>query len=189
MPLSPPAPREALHTRHVECRGFQRADGNWDIEGCITDVKTYAFVNRWRGEVEPGTPVHEMWVRITIDRTMTILEIEAVTDNAPFPACPGITPNFQRLKGLRIGPGFRAKVRERLGGTQGCTHLVELMGPVATTAFQTLTGPRRKDRQNADPAQPRQRPPVLDTCHGWASDGEAVRIEYPEFYTGEKSPA
>ncbi len=38
MPLSPPAAsREHIHTRVVECRGYRRDDGLWDIEGHITD--------------------------------------------------------------------------------------------------------------------------------------------------------
>jgi len=187
MPLSPPAPREPLHTRHVECCGYRRADGSWDIEGHITDVKAYAFTNRWRGEIPPGTPLHEMWVRVTIDYGMTILAIEAVTDNAPFAVCPAITANFQRLKGLRIGPGFNAKVRELLGGTEGCTHIVELMGPIATTAFQTMFSERRRTEPPKQPGAPRRRPPVIDTCHAYASDGELVRTEYPDFHTGAKA--
>src|SRR5579883_105443 len=139
MPLSPPAPREHLHTRQVECRGYLRSDGLWEVEGHMTDVKTYSFPSDERGTVEAGTPVHDMWIRITLDEEMVIRAVEAVTDAAPFALCPAITPNFQRLVGLAIRPGFLPKVRQLLGGTEGCTHLVELMGPIATTAFQTLT--------------------------------------------------
>ncbi|MBO6784243.1 MAG: DUF2889 domain-containing protein, partial [Alphaproteobacteria bacterium] len=45
MPLSPPAEREHIHTRTVECAGYRRTDGLWDIEGHLTDVKTYTFEN------------------------------------------------------------------------------------------------------------------------------------------------
>ena len=41
-------------------------------------------------------------------------------------------------EGLRVGPGWRRAVRARLGGVQGCTHPVELLGPLATTAYQTV---------------------------------------------------
>ena len=85
-----------------------------------------------------GTPVHEMWLRLTVDDELVIRDVEAVTDHSPFPICRGITGNFARLKGLSIRPGFHAKVKELLGGVEGCTHLVEMLGPVATTAFQTI---------------------------------------------------
>src|SRR5579859_7583727 len=139
MPLSEPAPREHLHTRQVECLGYLREDGLWDIEGHLTDRKTYSFPSDEHGEVTAGSPVHDMWLRLTLDDEMTIRAVEAVTDASPFRMCPNITPNFQRLVGLQIRPGFLPKVKQLLGGVEGCTHLVELMGPVATTAFQTIS--------------------------------------------------
>ncbi len=84
MPLSPPAPREHMHTRHIECRGYRREDGLWDIEGHITDVKTYSFKNQWRGEIASGEPVPEMWLRLTVDDELLIHAAEAATDAGPF---------------------------------------------------------------------------------------------------------
>ena len=74
-----------------------------------------------------------MWLRLTIDDAMLIHEVEAVTDYGPFGMCPAITGNFKRLEGLTIGPGFRRAVRARVGGVQGCTHLVELVDPIRET--------------------------------------------------------
>ena len=191
MPLSPPAiPREHIHTRVVECRGYLRQDGLWDIEGHITDVKTYGFGNHHRGEIPAGAPVHDMWLRLTVDDRLTIHAVEAVTDSSPYAACPEVAPNFAGLAGLRIRPGFQAEVRKRLGGTQGCTHLVELLVPLATTAFQTVFPYRERERRlqrkaQAAPRQtPRRRPPLLDSCHAFASDGDLVKRYWPEFYTG-----
>lgn len=187
MPLSPPAEREPIHTRTVTCRGYRRTDGLWDIEGHLVDTKSYAFDNAWRGRLEPGTPVHGMWVRLTVDDEMLVRAVEVVTDASPFEVCPAITPNFQRLVGLRIASGWTQAVKERLGGVQGCTHLVELMGPVATTAFQTIypyLSRRAPDRPQDGGGKPRRRPPLLDTCHAFASDGPVVRQRWPEFYTG-----
>jgi hypothetical protein len=194
MPLSPGVERNHLHTRTVTCQGFERADGLWDIEGHITDVKTYGFTNEHRGRLEPGTPLHDMWVRITVDDRLEIQAIEAVTDGAPFAVCPGIVGNFQRLVGLRISSGFTAAVKERVGGVEGCTHLVELMGPVATTAFQTISpllmkrlSEKRKKAAaagEAPPPSPFKRPPTLDTCHAFRSDGPLVQRLMPDHYTG-----
>ena len=190
MPLSPPVAREHIHTRVIECRGFRREDGLWDIEGHITDVKTYAFGNYFRGEILAGAPVHDMWLRLTVDDRLTIRDVEAVTDASPYAVCPNVTPNFARLKGLSIRPGFQAQVRSRLGGTEGCTHLVELLVPVATTAYQTVFPYRERQRREQRKAEgkarekPRRRPPLLDSCHAFASDGEVVKRYWPEFYTG-----
>ena len=67
MPLSPSVEREPIHTRTVVCRGFRRADGLWDIEGHLTDIKSYDFESQFRGTVTSGTPVHQMWLRLTVD--------------------------------------------------------------------------------------------------------------------------
>lgn len=181
MPLSPPAAREPLHTRRIECRGFRRADGLYDIEGHIVDTKAYSFANEFRGEILAGEALHDMWVRLTVDDEMRVHDIEAVTDSAPYRACPEVTPNFQRLKGLRIAPGWTQAVKDRLGGVQGCTHLVELMGPVATVAYQTLVAIRKKKLGETPKGK---RPYVLDTCHAYSAKGEVVREKWPEFYTG-----
>lgn len=186
MPLSPAgASRELIHARHIECNGFLRADGLWDIEGHLIDVKTYGFETDFRGAVAPGEAVHDMRVRITIDDEMVIHEAEAATDASPFPLCPMVAPDFARLKGLRISKGFLSEVRKRLGGTKGCAHLVELMGPLATTAFQTIYPYRERQGQEANRKLPPGRtPPLLDTCRALASDSEVIKRMWPEFYTG-----
>lgn len=197
MPLSPPVERQHIHTRKVTCTGYRRADGLWDIEGHITDEKTYPFENPYRGRLEPGDFIHQMWVRLTVDDTLTVQAVEAVTDHSPFPVCPAITPNFQRLIGLRIAAGWTAAVKERLSGIQGCTHLVELLGPVATTAFQTimpLLNKEQEERRKAAeaagaPKQAPKRPPLLNTCHAFRSDGPVVKAAWPDFYTGPDKEA
>ena len=190
MPLSASAPRELLHTRQIECQGFQRIDGLWDIEAHMTDRKSYSFPSDEHGEVTAGTPVHDMWIRVTLDDGFHILAIEAVTDSGPFGVCPAIIPNFQRLVGTRIGPGFNRHVREHLGGTEGCTHLVELMGPLATTAFQTIFSARnRAERERGTGSErpagkPPKRPRLLGTCHALAPDSPVTKRIWPDFYTG-----
>ncbi|HTZ76413.1 MAG TPA: DUF2889 domain-containing protein [Stellaceae bacterium] len=186
MPLSAPAPREHIHTRQIECRGYRREDGLWDIEAHLTDVKTYSFESDWRGTMTPGTPVHDMWMRLTVDDDFIIRAVEAVTDASPYQLCPEVTVNYQRLVGLSIRPGFIQKVRELLGGTEGCTHLVELLNPLATTCFQTIFPYRhRHQRENTrDPSKPARRPRLLDTCYAYATDGKLVKRYWPEFYTG-----
>lgn len=190
MPLSAPAARRHYHTRNVECRGYFREDGLWDIEGRITDVKTYDFDTTDRGEVTAGTPVHEMQVRLTIDDDMVIRGAEAVTEHAPFSICGAIAPSYEQLVGLHIGPGFRKAVYSRLGGTAGCTHITELLFPMATAAYQTAYASRAKAREDAGlppdpPEQPTDRKPAhLDSCHALNSDGPVVRDHWPAFYTG-----
>ena len=180
MPLSQPVPRQLLHQRTVTCRGYRRDDGLLDIEGHLEDTKSYPFRNRDRGEIPAGEPVHGMWLRLTIDESLEVHDAEASTEYAPYAVCPRVTPNFKRLVGLRIGAGWMREVRKRIGGIEGCTHLVELLGPVATTAYQTLAG----QRKSQDAKAPAARPFFLDSCHALKSDGEVVKIHWPKYFTG-----
>jgi len=194
MTLTPPQKRDHIHTRQVECRGYRRTDGLWDIEGHITDVKTTGFDNEYRGRIEPGTPIHDMWMRLTLDDELTIRDIEVTTDASPFAVCVGVLPNYQKLIGLSIRPGFTQKSRALLGGAKGCTHLTELLGPVATTAFQTIFPVLARERDDmaavggnsqSDESGKKRRPVLLNTCHAFASNRPVVKQRWPDFYTGE----
>ena len=67
----------------------------------MTDTKTYQFRNDWRGEVMIGEPLHEMLLRVTIDDSFTIKDIEAATEHSPFEMCPSITPNYKKVIAFR----------------------------------------------------------------------------------------
>lgn len=192
MPLSAPAAREPIHTRRVTCQGYRRADGLWDIEGHLTDVKSYPFTTEERGRLEPGDPIHQMWLRLTVDDSLTVRAVEAVTEHSPYRACPSITPNFQALVGLRVAAGWTRAVKDRLGGPKGCTHLVELLGPLATTAFQTVFPILTREKalkakaEGRAPGSDGERPALLNMCHIFSSDGETVRTHWPDHYTGPR---
>ena len=182
MGLPAPVEREAFHQRRIVMDGYRRADGLWDIEAHLTDTKSYAFENSWRGTIAPGEPLHDMWLRLTIDLDLVIHAAEAVTDAGPYTPCGDITPNFTALQGLAIGPGWRKNMLERVGGVKGCTHLVELLGPLATTAFQATN--RAREKHNAGKAVTK-RPYQINACHMYKDDGPAVKERWPDFYTGK----
>lgn len=189
MPLSPAVERAPVHARTIECRGYRRSDGLWDIEGHLLDVKSYAFLNAHRGTVEPGQPLHEMSLRLTVDDKLNIHDAEASSDQVPYALCPAITPAFKKLIGLTIASGFRREVLSRLGGIRGCTHLVELLWPVATTAFQTvypILARETGEIPSGDGTTAPRRPAILNTCHVYASDSEVVKRYWPAYYTGDK---
>jgi len=97
MPLSTPQERELLHSRDIVLRGYQRADGLYDIEAQLTDAKSYGFANHDRGYVQAGEPIHGMWLRLTVDEQRNIIACEAASDYTPYGICPTVTPNFARL--------------------------------------------------------------------------------------------
>lgn len=174
MPLPSPAPREALHRRLIDMHGYRRADGLFDIEGHLEDTKTYPFGNLDRGTIQPGVPLHGMWLRLTVDEDLVIVACEAATDFSPYSICPQAAPNFAALEGVRIGPGFTRAVKERVGGVHGCTHLREMLAQMATVAFQTIYPVRRKKEAEDPAAAAAARNRMVGTCLAYAPDSPIV---------------
>jgi Protein of unknown function (DUF2889) len=179
MPLSSPAtPRQSLHHRHIAVHGFKREDGLFEVEGELRDTKD-VDINLASGTRHAGEAIHTMQLRLTFDTTLTIVDAEAVTDAMPYAGmCDTIGPHYKKLIGLSMRPGFTAKVRELFSGTRGCTHLTDLIGILATTAFQTIAG---QIKQSTD-----SKPYQLDRCHALATDAPAVATYYPRWYRGSK---
>ncbi len=174
-PVASGAARTRLHQRRIHMEGFRREDGLWDIEGRLTDVKDYDF-GHITEMTRAGTPVHDMWLRITVDRNLMIVDAAAHMDSRPYPGtCEQITPDYRKLIGLQIAPGFSNAVRRALGGIAGCTHLSEMVGSLATTAFQTLAGERNLMPETVQP-------PHLDRCHALDVRGTVVQEHYPRWY-------
>lgn len=189
MPLSPPKARQRLHTRKIDLAGYYRDDGLWDIEAHIVDTKTYTYESKWRGTVAAGYPVHDMSVRMTIDRDLVVQEVEAVMDVQPYTICSNVLENFQRLVGLKVGGGWNRRVREAVGGVEGCTHITELFGPLATVTFQTLSAEYAQELMGIKPddsdsaaKKDEQQPFMLNGCYTWSSQSPVVKQDYPDYY-------
>lgn len=183
MALPDPVNRSKIHTRKIVFEGFEREDGLFDIEGHLLDTKTYDFPNRDRGGIAAGEPIHNLFLRLTLDETLTVKGVEASIEQSPFNQCSQIEPAFKVLIGEQIGPGWNRKVRESLGGVKGCTHLVEMLGPLATAAYQTVY-PALARRRRAQGEPPKDTPSLLDGCHVMDRSGEVVRERWPEHYKG-----
>jgi hypothetical protein len=184
MSLSTPAPRRHLHTRSIACEGFERDDGLFDIEARIVDTKTYAVTEPYRGLRQPGEHVHDMELRLTLDRDMVVRDIEVTTSHAPYDPCFTVAQAYQALVGAKIGGGWRRAVNEAVGGTKGCTHLRELLMPAATVAFQTLgSWPKAgKVATEAAPDTAKKKPYFIDGCKAWAANGPVVERLFPIHY-------
>jgi Protein of unknown function (DUF2889) len=184
MPLPKSAPRKEIHRRSIVMHGYSREDGLYDIEGRITDLKFERLGPSVGRHVEAGEPLHDMWVRLVIDKEMLVHEAIAVTDASPYSVCPEIAPAVSALKGERMSRGWRAAISGKLGGVAGCTHIRELLNTMGSTAFQTMVSVLRTELPKAlagDSAKPR----MLDSCYAHASDSVVVMHKYPNFYTGK----
>ena len=179
MPLPEPVSRRHLHTRSIQCEGYERDDGLYDIEAQIVDQKTYAVDEPIRGHRPAGAHVHDMQVRLTLDADMAVRAIAVATNHSPYDVCPSVAPGYQKLVGAKIGAGWRQAVAEAVGRTRGCTHITELLMPMATVAFQTM-GSWKQEPAEASAAKPH----FIDGCKAWAADGPVVKKLFPLHYRG-----
>jgi len=184
LPLPPPSPRKLSHTRTVTYTGFDREDGLWDIEAELTDVKPYTFKVTSEPYFPKQEPIHGLKIRVTMDNEMVIQEISTSMDVIPHDECSGAPHAIHKLVGCAMGPGWRKAVNERMGGTQGCTHLREMLFNMATVAYQTLPSGKWHRLETAGMPHPEvTRPPFyLGQCHTWAFDSPTVQRAYPMFF-------
>ncbi len=175
MPLPPvTVARTLMHTRRLEFAGFQRADGLWDIEGTLSDVKTVDCPLE-SGVRPAGEFIHRMRVRLTIDEKFTIVAAEAVSDDVPYlGSCDQIGPSYGALVGLNLMRGFRHEVKTLFGGMKGCTHITEMLASFPTAAVQSVF----------HRAVPDAKPFQLDRCHALDTSGATVRRYYPRWFKG-----
>ncbi|MEO6920283.1 MAG: DUF2889 domain-containing protein [Collimonas sp.] len=179
MSLTPPIPRRALkHSRTIQIEGFVRDDGLWELDAHLTDIKPFDL-SLPAGNLPAGMPLHSLWLRLTLDRQFTIVEVEANSEAVPYQGyCNTINPAYKTLVGLSLVKGFRYALKERIGGALGCTHLTELAQILPTAALQAFGG--EIDR-NADPEAGQKKPPQLDRCHALRSEGAVVAKYYPKW--------
>ena len=180
MPLSSPVPRALRHTRAIRVDAFARDDGLWDLDAHISDVKTRDSLLA-SGVRAGGSKLHDLFLRITIDRELMIVEAEAASDAVPYPGfCDTNSGVYRQLIGLSLVKGFRAALKERLAGVLGCTHLTELAQVLPTAAIQAYANEVIQTRDGAGDTSP-ERPFQVDRCHALRADGPAVAEYYPRW--------
>lgn len=175
--LPAPQERQAVHTRSIVCRSFRRADGLIDIDARFIDTRPFAYDNEFRGRCEAGSALHNMQMRVTLDHTRHIVALVSAMPGTPYTSCVGVNPNFQRLLGLSIGRGFRKALRERLGGVEGCTHVLALIDAVAAAAMQAFASDAYAPRLPgaAKPARVWRIDSLVDSCWSYKADGEVMQ--------------
>lgn len=174
--------RKAIHTRRVSCTGYERADGLLDIEAEMQDISPTGTDLLFRA-VPAGGAIHHMRIVMTVDRDLVIQDIRATIAAGPTEYCTAIESAYAGLKGLQIRAGFRQQAKAIVGGVRGCTHLTELLGPLATTATQTTMAIGRRERNGRWPGEgtgPMPRPVLINSCHTYHEDGEAAKLLWPE---------
>ena len=173
--------RTEIHQRQIDVRFFRRSDGLYEVEGRLIDRKTHAFRRLLQEcDIPAGAPLHDITVRLVVDANSLVHDASASFSASPFTLCRQAAQTLEPLKGLKIGAGWNKRVRELLGGAASCTHIVELLGPMATTVHQgfaperlaRMTEPGNEDFKSK-----------LDSCYSYGRDREVVAQLWPHLST------
>ena len=92
----------------------------------------------------------------------------------PITDCPDTLDHVSQLEGLKISAGFSKKIREIIGGSDGCAHLCTLITTMGTEIIHgAMTWKRHQDRVKGQLSPlPRQSQDfVVDTCRIWKKGG------------------
>lgn len=171
------SPRKPIQKRRIEYASFMREDGLFEIEGSLID------------SIAPADEsIHVMKLRVVFDGALVIQMAEATIETGPFETCADPHAMFQRLVGEQISPGWKQRVRKKIGRTEGCTHQLELLFSMATVAYQAVT--MSPQVNGLDPfaylRDKGERPYFLGGCRAWRTDGEMAGKHFPEFAGPER---
>ncbi|MFJ4048924.1 MULTISPECIES: DUF2889 domain-containing protein [Pseudomonas] len=186
MPLSTAASRREIHHRAIDMRVYSRDDGLFDVEARLQDRKPFPLQRPLNPEpIAAGDALHDLRLRFTVGNDCVIRAIEAAAEATPYSICRGAEASLGVLVGEQIGPGWSRRVKAHLRGTRSCTHLMELLIPMATA---TLQGLRALDEGRNQRRDAQGKPPQMDTCYAYSSQREVVRTLWPEHYRAQGEP-
>jgi hypothetical protein len=174
--------REKLHSRTIEMTGYRRPDGLFEVEARLVDTKPFQITIACSGEDVPAdSPIHDLSLVLVHDAAMVVRDVRTAAAATPYAICPLAGEGLRALVGLSMARGWNAELRRRLEKVDNCTHLVGLLGPMATVAFQSMSAEKPQRALAVDASG---RPAKLGSCFAYASNREIVRRIWPDFYSG-----
>jgi hypothetical protein len=175
--------REEMHLRRIAFRGFRRSDGLLEVQAQLTDQKTHDFEPFSGGKhVVAGDAIHDHGLHVVFDSDMVIREVSTAIRAHPYPECAGGGETLQAMVGVRIGRGWSSEVRNRLPSDDTCTHIKEMLIPLASAAYQTIYSVRSGHADNSDAIDANGRPRKIDSCYAYSAKRGIVERHWPMFY-------
>ncbi|MBW2589222.1 MAG: DUF2889 domain-containing protein [Deltaproteobacteria bacterium] len=175
-----------IHTRNIEISTYESGGENIIVEGILKEDRLIPFYQN-SGKKHPPQTVHNMIIQILVEcSSLTIREINVEMPATPHEDCIQTSNSLQKLKGLRIAPGFTSKVKKALGGINGCLHLTTLVLAMAPAIIQGYWVYRNKEKGDNEISPEIVKDYLIDTCWVWRKDGPLVEeLKQNGNYSGE----
>jgi Protein of unknown function (DUF2889) len=166
-----------IHERKLTIRTYPLENDRVIVEGWLRDERLVSGFHR-DGRPRPPGVVHLMGVRLLLgEHPLTIIEAEAEMSTTPHELCPTVADSVKKIIGLTITSGFSDLVRQRLGGTEGCSHLMHLvlaMGPAALHGYWAHLSREPQPVPRSFEEIPGL-PYLLNSCQLWKEDGPLIQ--------------
>jgi hypothetical protein len=167
--------KQKIHTRHIDIATYEGGPDSLIVEGVLHDERL-ADSYRPSGEAQPPGTVHHMIIRMEVRGPKLVIEdIEVEMPTVPRQACRETLDSLMPLKGLPIVSGFTNRVKDLVGGTRGCAHLVALITAMAPAAVQGAWAAMTSKPRDPAEILPGALERIKDTCRIWRSDGPLVK--------------
>jgi hypothetical protein len=166
---------EKLHTRNIEVSIYDYDGQRIIAEGVFKDDRLQE-THLITGETFPKGAIHHMAIRLLVNSSNFLIEdIDVELLSVPRPVCRETIDCLSPLKGLTVTKGFTSKVKRLVGGTKGCTHLMELILAMAPVIFQGFAA-LQSQRPGAFDSElvKMMSQSLVNTCHAWRADGPVV---------------
>ena len=174
--------QQKIHTRRIDVATYEGGSDFIVVEGVLKDERLTASY-RPTGETRPPGTVHHMIIRMKVRGSKLIIEdIDVEMPTVPRQECLETLNSLEPLKGIPIVSGFTNRVKDLVGGTSGCAHLVALITAMAPAAVQGAWAAISSKPRDPGTILPGAVERIKDTCRVWRSDGPLVKeIEQQNF--------
>lgn len=171
---------QPIHERNITVRTFEGGENRIRVEGTLTDDRFCpSFLYSIMTFIEPG-PVHRITVVMDVTLPRLIIEkAEARMSTVPVAYCREVENVVKKLVGLRITRGFTNKIRDLVGGRNGCLHMNQLILAMGAAAVQGSYAYYTRVREDGRIKSPDfDGSIILNSCHIWREGGPfASRLE------------
>jgi len=157
---------QKIHSRQIDIATYKCTADSFIVEGVLRDDRLMDSYGPTGKSVPPGT-VHHLIIRFEVKGPDLVIEdIEVEMPTIPNEFCIETIKCLDPIKGMQIVSGFTSKVKNLVGGVNGCVHLVALLTAMAPAAFQgVFSGMGRKLKA------PLIAERMKNTCWVWRAEG------------------
>ena len=174
-----------IHGRRIEIATYEYEKDAVVVEGRLLDTR-FKHTYYLNGDFRPPGTVHELVIRMKVKGVdLRIEDIDVDMDTIPHQDCRELTNSLQPILGMKISSGFTGKVKEKVGGAKGCTHLVALLLAMAPAAVQGAWSAIAQHPIDPSKYSGAALKFLENTCWVWRSEGELMK-EYREKLTPKK---